>query len=431
MAADKGSRIGMKIVIINRSDCRGGAAVASFRLMEALRSEGVDARMLVAEKLSGSPYVAPVADAWRVKSSFLSERLHIFARNGMDRATLFKIDTGECGIDVSRHPWVRMADAIFLGWVNQGILSLKDIRRLTELGKPVVWTMHDMWCMTGICHHAGDCRHYERGEACGECPLLKSVDTPLTRLFGTPAGKDDLSHKTFMRKARLYSGTVITFVAVSRWLGDKARGSALLGDERVEVIGNPFEGGDFVRGRRYDGGELRVLFGAARLDDEIKGLPLLIAALRHLRERDAALASRVTLVTYGGIRRPELLSGLAVRHEHLGAVSPEALPGIFGNADVVVSASYYETFAYTLLEGQAYGCVPVSFDSGGPRDIIDHEETGYLARPHDPEDLAAGILWAAGSLEADGDDIIRRMRQSAEERFSYREIAKKYLSLIY
>ena len=39
----------MKVAIINRSDERGGAAVVSARLMEALRAKGVDARMIVAE----------------------------------------------------------------------------------------------------------------------------------------------------------------------------------------------------------------------------------------------------------------------------------------------------------------------------------------------------------------------------------------------
>ena len=44
-----------KILIINKSDSTGGAAVVSRRLMEALRAEGADARMLVVEKLTDSP----------------------------------------------------------------------------------------------------------------------------------------------------------------------------------------------------------------------------------------------------------------------------------------------------------------------------------------------------------------------------------------
>ena len=43
----------MKVVIVNRSDARGGAAVVSKRLAEALRREGVETDMLVLEKLEG------------------------------------------------------------------------------------------------------------------------------------------------------------------------------------------------------------------------------------------------------------------------------------------------------------------------------------------------------------------------------------------
>ena len=43
---------------------------------------------------------------------------------------------------------------------NQGMLSLTDIRRIIQSGKPIVWTMHDMWPFTGICHYAGDCDKY-------------------------------------------------------------------------------------------------------------------------------------------------------------------------------------------------------------------------------------------------------------------------------
>ena len=47
----------MKVVIINKSDAIGGAAIVSRRLMEALRMEGVDAGMLVVDRQTDSPDV--------------------------------------------------------------------------------------------------------------------------------------------------------------------------------------------------------------------------------------------------------------------------------------------------------------------------------------------------------------------------------------
>ena len=42
---------------------------------------------------------------------------------------------------------------IHLHWVNQGFLSLSDIKKLVNTGKPIVWTMHDLWPATAICHY--------------------------------------------------------------------------------------------------------------------------------------------------------------------------------------------------------------------------------------------------------------------------------------
>ncbi len=51
----------MKIALICKSDSTGGAAVVTFRLMNALRANGMDARMIVTEKKSGSPHVIEAA----------------------------------------------------------------------------------------------------------------------------------------------------------------------------------------------------------------------------------------------------------------------------------------------------------------------------------------------------------------------------------
>jgi len=80
----------MKVTFINKSDLRGGAAVVTMRLLESLRAYNVDARMLVTEKLSGSPYVEVAASPTKIKREFLAERLKIFFANGFNRKDLFK-----------------------------------------------------------------------------------------------------------------------------------------------------------------------------------------------------------------------------------------------------------------------------------------------------------------------------------------------------
>ncbi len=417
----------MKVVLLCKSDAVGGAAVVTFRLMNALRKRGIDARMLVAQKSTASPYVDEAAHGLRRMMPFLSERLRIYIDNGYNRETLFKIDTGADGISILHHPWIKEADIVCLNWVNQGFISLREIEKIGKEGKKLVWTMHDMWNMTGICHHAGDCKRflYPVGE-CGDCPLL-----------GKKGCRYDLSHKIFLKKATLYENTDIHFVAVSRWLARTAQRSSLLRSGNIHVIPNAFpeeylqpsEDGR-LNPEKEKSGKIRIIFGAARLDDDIKGLPVLVRATEIFSNRWPDMAKRIELITFGGIKNPETLSGIAIPTQHLGIVPAEKIRNIYESGDIVVSTSSWETLPGTLIEGQAWGCIPVALDHGGQGDIIDHKKTGFLAHWNDDPELRAhsiaeGLLWASEMVG----DLDSTMYKSVRDRFSEEAVANKYISL--
>ena len=412
----------MRLTFISRSDLRGGAAIVTYRLVEALRKEGIDARMLVCEKMSDSDFVEVCAPRFRIEAAFLSERLEVFMKNGADRATLFKIDPASQGLPLWCHPWVREADAVILGWVNQGMLSLKGVDRLASMGKPLIWMMHDMWNMTGICHHAGECSRFE-GE-CGCCPLL-----------GRKGAPEDMSHKVWTRKKKVYDASDITFVAVSSWLAGRASESSLLRDHDVEIIHNPFSLPDAdAPSLIAPGSKTGIIFGAARLDDPIKGLPVLRESLRILRDRYPEVADDVRLLTFGGVKDPDNLSGFAVEHVYLGVLKgADAVRSAYEKCRIVVSTSDFETLPGTLVEGQAYGCIPVAFDHGGQRDIVDHMQSGWLAdwNPSQSvraESIAEGIRWAYS--HRNDVSLLDRMRKSVGERFESSEVARKVIALV-
>ena len=409
----------MKVVIINKSDSVGGAAVVSLRLMKALRSARVDAWLLVVDSNDTSDghvcsYSSTIAD----KAAFLAERAQIFLNNGFSRENLFKVDTARFGRDLSQHPLVRDADVVILAWINQGALSLKSIDRICALGKPVVWVMHDMWNCTGICHHAYDCRRYK--DKCGNCRYLKSHR------------RNDLSYFTLLRKRALYdSHRNLFFVAVSNWLAFRCRESTLMENSRMEIIPNAFPVEAFGCERLPDDafgvkpGSKVLAMGAARLDDTVKGFDVLIKVTKHIAENKPELAGRLHLLLYGSIRNASLLSSIAIPYTFIGTVNGmDNINNIYRHADVVLSTSLYETLPGTLIEGQASGCVPVTFGNGGQADIVDHKRNGYIARYIDVADFAQGIEWAI-------DAGIRRnaLHNEVQQRFSASAVAQSYIEL--
>lgn len=411
----------MRIVFLSTFDSYGGAAIAATRLMEALRKENCHIKMIVRDRQSCDPNITSINNSLISKEinwlRFASERFIIYLQNGLNRTNLFKVSIANTGIDLSRHPIIQNADIIHLHWINQGFLSLRGIDKLRKTGKPLVWTMHDMWPITGICHHAWMCEKYS--QECGECPLLNSKE------------RFDLSFHVLKEKQRLFESN-INLVSVSSWLKRKAIVSTIAREKSVMVIPNVI---DWTMFRPLDRAAARrkfsfpldkkiVIMGAACIDDPVKGFLFLKKALNKLSTRSADFI----LVLLGRIKKDDILSGVLFPVIQLGFRSDfSEIAQLYSAADVNVVPSFYETFGQTIIEAMACGCPTVSFGNSGQADVIDHKENGYIAAYKDADDLAAGIDWVLN--KADRDELSRNARRKVEENYSEAIVAKQYIQL--
>lgn len=411
----------MKVLLVNTSERTGGAAVACHRLLDALNKQGIEATMLVRDKQTDNPHVIALPKPLYMKLCFLYERFVIWANNLFSRKNLFTVSIANTGADITRLPAFKEADIIHLHWINQGMLSLKDISKILLSGKPVVWTMHDMWPLTAICHHAQGCNRYQT--ACQACPYLRFPS------------QNDLSHRVFNQKKNVYAQGNLHMVAVSRWLTTLAKQSNLLKGKEVTTINNALSLNDF---QLIDKKEARkqlqlpdkhlIAFGAARIDDPIKGFDYLLEAIQTLIHRGDFEQDELHLLLFGGIKDAKRLAEVPVSYTYFGHIEEkEQLSALYSAADVTVSASLYETFGQTLAEAQACGCPAVSFGNSGQTDIITHKVDGYLAKAYNTNDLANGIAWALREGKATISPT--HLRQSVVQRFSSEVIANKYAQL--
>ena len=233
------------------------------------------------------------------------------------------------------------------------------------------------------------------------------------------------------KKLKLYAKNKIKFVAVSNWLAERCRKSSLMCHADVEVIPNAFPIEQFSYVRRSNGtlgideGKSVLIMGAARLDDAVKGFDNLIRATQCLATTKPGLAAKCHLLLYGDIRNHDLLEELSIDYTYLGVIPGKRVGRLFAQADVVLSTSHYETLPGTLVEGLASGCVAVAFNSGGQSDIVDHLETGYLAKYENVVDFVDGIEWAVTKAAVSRQHLHHIM----ETRFSAQMVAERYLNL--
>ena len=386
----------MNVLFFNTSEKAGGAAIASGRIAAALRKQGVN-----------------VSHCFRRgKAGFYIERAAIWAANGFSRENLFAVDIANYGEDITELPEFKEADIIHLHWINQGFISINGLKKIFESGKPVVWTMHDMWPCTGICHHSRDCDNYFNG--CHNCPYLRF-----------PGGKD-LSSKIYGRKSGIYRRASLSFVTCSNWLRERAGHSSLIDGHTLLHIPNPIDT-DFFKpsGDKDRKDDFRILFGAAKITDKRKGIDYFIKACNILKEKHPELSIKV--VCYG--QNSEVLASLIPYPvESLGYVSGDAaIRDLYNSVDLFVTPSLEDNLPNTIMEAMACGVPCVGFNIGGIPEMIEHGKTGYVAGYKSSGDLAAGIGWILES--SDYQRLSEASRKKVLDNYAEDIVSTKYMAL--
>ncbi|MFN8257022.1 MAG: glycosyltransferase family 4 protein [Bacteroidales bacterium] len=414
----------MKVLIINKSDSTGGAAIAAKRLTDALQNSGVEVKMLVQEKKSTDPNVIHTGNSFFKKKwnfvLFVIERLYFFWFE-KSKSLRFAFSPAIAGENIVENQWVKEADVIHLHWFNQGYLSINGLRKLVNLQKTIVWTMHDMWAFTGGCHYSGDCINYRNN--CGNCKLLNKPAT------------NDLSSRILKKKKKILKDANIKYVACSNWLAQKAMESSLLKGCEVKTIANPIDTRIFYAGNKL---EIRkelglpvnrkiILFGSANATDKRKGIDFLLEALDIILVGNAALLDNIHVVIFG--KSGETIQNkIKFQSTILGLISEnEKIAKVYNVADIFVLPSLEDNLPNTIMESMACGTPVVAFNTGGIPEMVDHMANGYLADYKSAHDLACGIKFI---LEHEQPALLsKKCIEKVEMNYTQNIIARKYQDL--
>lgn len=354
---------------------------------------------------------------------FYAERLS-FLPFERDKSVRFSFSPANFGKNLSRHPLVREADVLHLHWINQGFLSLKNIRELAKTGKPIVWTLHDMWAFTGGCHYSRGCDHFKN--ACGNCPFLKRPDP------------NDLSHRIWERKRQLLPRN-IQFVTCSEWLAGEAGSSSLLKDFPVKAVPNPIDtavfkplaGSERLAFRRENGissGARLLLFAAMKISEERKGFRYLLEALQIFKTQHPDFQLEILVL---GKSAPETLAALPYPFHALGLVQDQAaLVRAYGAADVFAIPSLEDNLPNTVMESLACGTPVAGFATGGIPEMVGHLKEGFIAPQGNSQALAEGIFQVLND-DKNLETYRENARKKVERDYADAVVASKYREIYF
>lgn len=395
-------------------ELHGGAARGGYWLHRGLKNIGVESKVLTnSSDTLGDDDVTSIAVSLKNKIiTKMSSQLDCLPSKFYQNRKNIIFSTGFWGKEFYKSKLIDWADIVHLHWINCGFVNIKY---LGKIKKPIVWTMRDMWPMTGGCHYSMTCENYT--SSCGRCPQLGS------------SRQRDLSRLVYWHKKR-YLPRNIKLVGISNWLTDCAKRSSLFKDFDVQTIFNNIDCNEFFPLDKKQSKKILnlpenkkiILVGAIDIEDFYKGFDKFIASLKYIQKK------RTHILFFGNISQ-NVCKKLGYSHTSLGYLHDTiSLRIAYSAADVFVAPSLMDAFSKTIAESMACGTPVVCFDATGPIDIVDHKENGYRAVPFEQKDLAQGIDWILDDKER-YQSLAKNALLKIESKFDIHVIAQKYKQL--
>lgn len=384
----------------------GGAGIAACRLHHSLIAADVSSKFLY---LNNGTQL-PSAICYRRRSSVLYFLNRAFKKVGMpltlDQSNDYKIRKYKRRFELfsfSRTPYVRLhqhtaircASIVHLHWISD-FVNFETF--FSNVGKPIVWTLHDMNPFQGGFHYKGD-----------------------EQFASYLNGLDSEQYQTKRASYACVRPDRLIVVSPSNWLKKLAEQSELLGRFRHFHIPNPVNVSIFkpvTRGTQV-AQKIKVLFVAESLNNYRKGFDLLLDALnRDLKLRDLCEFSAV-----GRIQAKDRLPFI----NYLGTVSSEEeMASLYGNSDIFVLPSREDNLPNSMIESLCCGTPVVGFRIGGLTETIIDGENGFLAAELTPESLANSLMACIYHLSNMSRSTISR---AAHQKYCSAEISRKYLEI--
>jgi glycosyltransferase involved in cell wall biosynthesis len=399
--------LGLVFLSIERSDMRilqingyqsPGRRFNGLAITPLLKEQGIHSEHIVWEQDKQEPGVTSINHGWTHKVNRIAAKLE---KKLSLQSTLYPHAR-----QIAKQESFIKADVVHLHIIHSGYLSVRSLPWLSRR-KPIVWTLHDPWALTGHCIHPGECQRWKIG--CGQCPSLDS-------LF---ALRTDRTKFLFNQKKKAYSRMTADIVVASDWMLKNVQASPLFQSERIRVHHIPF-GIDLEHFNSEESSLSKKQFSIPennvvltfRAEGEFKGVPYILEALEKLQ-----VTEPVTLLTVGKKGVVDKYSNKFQVIE-LGWTNDDSLLAAALKAtDIFLMPSTAETFGVMAIEAMECGKPVICFDGTALPGVIDAPNVGISVPMRDADALSHAI---AHLIRSPQERLARGVasRQRAETVFS-------------
>lgn len=375
----------MKILVLSTIDNRGGAALVAWEIRKKLKLLGHSVNTFVRYKYSNEKDVFQIPrrryQDWLVK---------LFANDLRFARTSYIFGTKE----------YREADIIHCHNLHSNFFNLRDLARMSR-EKKVIWTMHDLWAITGFASDSVTRAH----------PNKKRF---LLYLW------DNTAHLLRIKK-RIYNRCRLTIVAVSDWM-KKELEKSVLSKQKILRIYNGVQPEIF---RPYDKAAVRAKLGLPISKKIISfGLKGWLASEKVLKLYENDENIFFVSIGHSNIKAP------ANRLKSFSYTTNKNLMAEYYSAsDVFLYPTQGDSFGLVAAEALSCGTPVVATDIDALPEIVENGRVGIISPSEKPEDLKRSIDQIFALSGAEYEDMRIRARKRIVEKFSLERMTEEYIDL--
>lgn len=263
-----------------------------------------------------------------------------------------------------------------------------DLRQLPQLSNntPILFTLHDMWLLTGHCAHSFNCQRWQIG--CGQCPDLSIY----------PTINQDSTQYNWQKKSQIINQTNAYFAIPSKWLANIVRSSYLnKHSNRTKIIYNGIDTHIFKPTDKLQARERLnlpkdltiILFSSNQTkNNPFKDYKTINDAVQILIHKKRKKLCFLALGERGKNQHINETSWLLYREYES---NPSQVALYYSAADIYVHAAKAEVFGLSITEAMACGLPITATNVGGISEQVIDNHNGFLTPPADPTALANAI----------------------------------------
>lgn len=400
----------MKILHINHSDSKGGAAIAVKRLHDLLNKRNVESYLIVGDKNYQQNNIVNLPSNFEkikyiLKESFNRKISRIFYSNKKNPISLNILPSKLLKIINNMN-----GDVVNLHWIGKETLSIFDIYKINT---KTVWTLHDMWPFIGTDHYSNTNDHSNGFK-----------DKKINKYFL------NLDRYIWKLKKRKF-GNIEKIICTSKWMYEKVNQSELFKGKEIKIIAlpidqefwKPFDKDVCKKFLNINPKKKTIVFGADNfLNNNRKGFETFVEIIKYLKRKKQF---EFETILFGETKSLDQFKNL--NFKNMGYINDDYTKRlIYSAADVTVVPSTLEAFGLVAQEATHCGSPCLVFNNTGLTSVIEHKKNGYVSNFTSINDMCNGIDWCLNEMNGKENDI----HLFTKKKFDTDKIIKEYLDFL-